>query len=479
MPRAPDRRRLLAPAVLAFTALLLAAGGQGAEPRPAVDTGAAAWRGFVDGERTAVSVGQRAIVVLRYASLAERVRRAGGRANEAEMRTWTAAALAGQKQIAARLSREGVQIVPDFVYTRTLNGFAAVLDARAVALLERDRDVVGVYPVRVAYPASTSSRVLETEEFAVGAGRRAVPRIPGFDGAGVTIALLDTGIDATHPYLNGRVLEGIDILDPEGTGAARSHPHDPALVERHGTQTAGLLVGNGGPAGLRGAAPGATLLPIRVAGWQPSAEGGFTVYGRTDQLLAGLERAVDPNGDGSTQDAARVALVGMAEPFAAFADGPLARAAAGAARLDTLVVAPAGNDGVAGPDYGSISGPGGAPAALTVGAVDARRRTPTTRVVVRAGLRVLLDQELPLAGAVAPDGDLTVQLVRARRGASIRPALGAAQPFLRRPRLQPRGRQGRAPRAHRCSGGDRTPRRPRRRPGRRRRRDGAGRRDRP
>ncbi len=397
---------------MAFTALLLAAGGQGAEPKPVVDTGAAAWRGFVDGDRTAVSVGQRAIVVLRYASLAERVRRAGGQANEAEMRTWSAGALAGQKQIAARLSREGVQIVPDFVYTRTLNGFAAVLDARALALLERDPDVVGVYPVRVAYPASDSTQLLGSDEFGPGAGRRAVPRIPGYDGTGVTIALLDTGIDATHPYLRGRVLEGIDILDPEGRGAARPHPHDSTLVERHGTQIAGLLVGNDGPSGLRGAAPGATLLPIRIAGWQPSAEGGFTVYGRTDQLLAGLERAVDPDGDGSTLDAARVALVGVAEPFAAFADGPLARAAAGAARLDTLVVAPAGNDGVAGPDYGSISGPGGAPTALTVGAVDARRRTPSTRVVVRAGLNVLLDQELPLAGAVSPESKLTLALVR-------------------------------------------------------------------
>ena len=252
-----------------------------------------------------------------------------------------------------------------------------MLDARALALLERDRDVVGVYPVRVAYPglrrhATPRQRRVRRRS----AGRRAVPRVPGYDGTGVTIALLDTGVDATHPYLRGRVLEGIDIVDPDGRAAARPHPHDPALVERHGTQTAGLLVGDNGPAGLRGAAPGASLLPIRVAGWQPSAEGGFAVYGRTDQLLAGLERAVDPDADGSTLDAARVALVGVAEPFAAFADGPLARAAAGAARLDTLVVVPAGNDGDAGPDYGSISGPGGAPAALTVGAVDARQRTP-------------------------------------------------------------------------------------------------------
>ncbi|MBA2460494.1 MAG: S8 family serine peptidase, partial [Actinobacteria bacterium] len=355
-PRVP-RRRLLPAGALALGALLLAGGGQGARPPTVIDAGAAAWRGFVDGERTEVAVGQRAIVMLRYPSLAERVRRAGGQASEVEMRTWTAAALAGQKQIGARLSREGIQIVPDFVYTRTFNGFAAVLDARAVALLERDRDVRGVYPVRVAYPAADSTRVLRSGDYGPGAGRRARTPVPGYDGSGIVIALLDTGDVPPHPYLRGRVLEGIDILDAEGRALARPHPHDAALVERHGTQTAGLLVGSGGPEGLHGSAPGASILPIRVAGWQPSAEGGFTVYGRTDQVLAGLERAVDPDADGSTLDAARIAVVAIAEPFASFADGPMARAAAGAATLDTLVVAAAGNDGAAGPGYGSISGP--------------------------------------------------------------------------------------------------------------------------
>src|SRR5438105_12752520 len=129
---------------------------------------------------------------------------------------------------------------------------------------------------------------------------------------------------------------------------------------------AGLIVGSGGPGGMAGVAPAATVLPIRVAGWQRDASARWSVYGRTDQILAGIERAVDPNGDGDAHDAARVALVALSEPFAAFADGPLAQAAAGALRLDTLVVVPAGNDGAAGPLYGSISGPGGAPAALTV-----------------------------------------------------------------------------------------------------------------
>src|SRR5204863_10029296 len=114
------------------------------------------------------------------------------------------------------------------------------------------------------------------------------------------------------------------------------------------------------------------------------------------------ERAVDPNGDGDAHDAARVALIGVAEPFAACADGPLALAAAGATRLDTLVVTPSGNGGPAGPGYGSISGPGGAPDALTVGALDVRPRFGQVRVVLRAGLRVELDGTRPLAGAVAP-----------------------------------------------------------------------------
>ena len=58
----------------------------------------------------------------------------------------------------------------------------------------------------------------------------------------------------------------------------------------------------------------------------------------------------------------------------------------GATTLDTLVVTPAGNDGLGGPGYGSISGPGGSLAALTVGAADLRASTATVHVVLRAGL---------------------------------------------------------------------------------------------
>src|SRR5206468_4343357 len=74
----------------------------------------------------------------------------------------------------------------------------------------------------------------------------------------------------------------------------------------------------------------------------------------------------------------------------------------GALDLDTLVVAAAGNDGPAGPAFGSLSSPGASPAALSVGAADLRSHTEEVRVVVRVALDVLVDRLLPLAGAVLP-----------------------------------------------------------------------------
>jgi Subtilase family/PA domain len=207
------------------------------------------------------------------------------------------------------------------------------------------------------------------------------------------------------------VLDGVDVVDGDASAQARAHP-DTGELERHGTQLAGLVAGAGGHVGLRGIAPRATVLPVRVAGWQRDSRGAFSVYARTDQLIAGLERAVDPNDDGDTHDAARIALIGVAEPFGAFDDSPAAQAVAGALRHDTLVVAPAGNDGPAGVHFGSISGPGGSRAALTVGAADLRSGLANVRVVVRNGLRTVLDRELALAGAVVPKRRLDLPLAQ-------------------------------------------------------------------
>ena len=80
-------------------------------------------------------------------------------------------------------------------------------------------------------------------------------------GKGVTVAVLDTGVDATHPDLTGQVLPGKDFI---GFGARPGQ----STWARHGTAMAGIIAGHGhGPGdadGVMGIAPQARILPVRV-----------------------------------------------------------------------------------------------------------------------------------------------------------------------------------------------------------------------
>ncbi|MBT2403706.1 MULTISPECIES: type VII secretion-associated serine protease mycosin [unclassified Streptomyces] len=80
-------------------------------------------------------------------------------------------------------------------------------------------------------------------------------------GDGITVAVLDTGVDGTHPDLAGQVLDGADVV---GMGAGRG---DRAWA-RHGTAMAGIIAGRGHGTnrrqGILGIAPQAKILPVRV-----------------------------------------------------------------------------------------------------------------------------------------------------------------------------------------------------------------------
>src|SRR4051794_25038216 len=262
---APGRARGVAPAaiIVAAATLLVVGFGVSAAHERALRSQASSWQGLVGGPRPAVEVGQRELVVLKAPSLAQRVALHGGFATQRQEHEWTRSAIASQKQLLTVLSVHGIQVRVDFSFARVLNGFSAALDARAVALLERQDEVAGVYPVRVAYPASLSSQLLGREGLAIGAGQLPSVLLPGYDARGVSIALLDTGVDGAHPYLRGRIQEGINVVDPEVRGGAPAvaDPDEPSRLEQHGTEMAGLLVGAGGPGGISGGGARAAGLP--------------------------------------------------------------------------------------------------------------------------------------------------------------------------------------------------------------------------
>ncbi|HEX4904345.1 MAG TPA: S8 family serine peptidase [Acidimicrobiales bacterium] len=100
-------------------------------------------------------------------------------------------------------------------------------------------------------------------------------------GAGVVVAVLDTGVDLAHVDLRDRVLPGVDLVDGD----------DVAQDENgHGTHVAGIVAATGGNgAGIVGVAPAASLLPVRVLGDDGT--------GTLDTVVAGVRWAVAHGAD--------------------------------------------------------------------------------------------------------------------------------------------------------------------------------------
>lgn len=85
-------------------------------------------------------------------------------------------------------------------------------------------------------------------------GRRASPPVPA--GAGALVAVVDSGVESTHPDLGGRVVRGPDFVDGD------AGPDDPS---GHGTHIAGIIAATAGNGiGGAGVAPAARILAIRV-----------------------------------------------------------------------------------------------------------------------------------------------------------------------------------------------------------------------
>jgi len=165
----------------------------------------------------------------------------------------------------------------------------------------------------------------------------------GYTGRGVKVAVLDTGIDATHPDLAGKVVQAEDF-----TGGG-----DPADHFGHGTHVAATIAGTGAASHgrYRGVAPDAQLYIGKVLD--------DTGSGTDSMVIAGMEWAAPLAG---------VVNLSLGGPLSDDGSDPTSAALdALTDRYGTLFVVAAGNDG---PEAGYIGSPARAASALTVGAVD-------------------------------------------------------------------------------------------------------------
>jgi subtilisin family serine protease len=166
-------------------------------------------------------------------------------------------------------------------------------------------------------------------------------------GAGAIVAVIDSGVFATHPDLGGRLLPGRDFVQDDAT------PQD---GNGHGTHVTGIVVANkGNGVGVSGVAPGATVLPLRVLD-----DGG---NGSTTGVAKAIDYAV-------AQGAHVINLsLGSDVPLVGAGGDDQFNAALGrAADANVTIIAAAGNNAVPICEQPAIAG-----RLICVGAIDKRR----------------------------------------------------------------------------------------------------------
>jgi minor extracellular serine protease Vpr len=203
----------------------------------------------------------------------------------------------GKKQTKANLKSERGKVITDLQksvksadvnreYDYVFSGFSVDLPANEIIKLLAIPGVKAVYP-NVHYTADVvSAKEISAEAFSPQMMDSA-PFIgsdkawdAGFTGEGVTVAVIDTGVDYTHPDLEHAFGEykGWDFVDDD------NDPQEGA-GQYHGTHVSGTVAANGG---IKGVAPEATLLGYRVLG--PDG-------GSTEDVVAGIEMAVQDGAD--------------------------------------------------------------------------------------------------------------------------------------------------------------------------------------
>ncbi|MFI0450862.1 S8 family serine peptidase [Actinomadura sp. 6N118] len=169
---------------------------------------------------------------------------------------------------------------------------------------------------------------------------------PVSQGAGVTVAVIDTGVNAQLPeFRGGVVVPGTDIDHGSGDGRTDTDNQDGG----HGTGMAALIASQGGRTGFVGVAPQAKIMPLVARGFV--------------QMPQGIRYAVDHG--------AKVISISQGFPASRGCDPNLQKAIGYAVQKDAVVVVSAGNEGNKGnPSFS----PANCAGVLAVGAVDNQKK---------------------------------------------------------------------------------------------------------
>ncbi|HEX7224781.1 MAG TPA: S8 family serine peptidase [Candidatus Limnocylindria bacterium] len=270
-----------------------------------------------------------------------------------------------------------------------INALILEVDAERLAALAADSAVESISPV-IDYELG-----LEDTVPYIGATE---VQDAGFDGTGITVAVLDSGIDYTHAAFGGagtqeaydaaygqttesaenksepdwaaidadtNIVGGFDYVGeiwPDGRLAPDPDPIDcggktigddvgaPLCEGGHGTHVADII------GGIAGVAPGVELHAVKVCSAVSTSCSGVA-------LLVGMDYALDPNADGDTADHVDVINMSLGSPYGQAFDDDLSLAVDNATEVGVLTVTSSGNSA----DKPYVTGtPGAAPSALSV-----------------------------------------------------------------------------------------------------------------
>lgn len=176
-------------------------------------------------------------------------------------------------------------------YNQAFNGYAVQIAANEVESLLSLPGVKAVYPSTTFKAVPVDSVTPNMNESAPYIGSRQLWDL-GFNGEGIKVGVLDTGIDFNHPSLRDAYKGGYDFVDDDNVpNETPVDPNDPEAATSHGTHVSGTIAGRGNPdvendpnGWVKGVAYGADLYVYRVLG-----PGGT---GDTEDVMAAIDRAV-------------------------------------------------------------------------------------------------------------------------------------------------------------------------------------------